>query len=683
MGRRGPTTTSLSSSAVSTDYGQAITFTTVVSAGILGSEVPTGIVTFLDNGMVIGTGMPDANGQASFTTWTLPTGNNVVTACYGGDTNSAPSQSGSVSVTVSQAASTTVVTASANPSVYGQQVTFTATVALSSSVPNGPDTPAPTGTVTFMDGGTPVDTETLDASGQATFTTSTLSVGSHTISVSYGGDANFYGSVSNNLPYTVNQAATATVVTATANPSVYGQQATFTATVSAVAPSLATPTGTVAFVIDGNTYYGCPMNGGTSTFALATLWAGTHQISAFYTTDNPGTFLNSHTTVPFSQVVSPAPLVITADDATMVYGGALPVLTASFSGFVNGDTPASLNTQPTLTLSPTVTPTSPVGSYASAITASGAVDPNYDFTYVAGTLTIAPAGVSGVTPNAGPTAGGTVVTISGENLSSVTAVYFGGTLAAGFSLNAEGQIVAASPAGSACTVDVTVQTPLGNSLATPADQFRYVLAPIVTSTAVLSGGLFGTTVVDIYGSNLSDPTTAVFFDATPATGITIISDNEIIADCPAGADPADATVVNAGGSSAELVGSPLGALSPTVSAAPATIVTRSVSEESIVTRSVSEGIPAATPSVLITLRRDVVGPAASATPDVLIPSRRSVMSTMSPAAADAVFASPDSQSAGPRAWLAAIESFWSSPDQNQKTRPTVEAVDKVLAEYGI
>ena len=46
--------------------------------------------------------------------------------------------------------------------------------------------------------------------------------------------------------------------------------------------------------------------------------------------------------------VTPAGLTITADNQTKVYGAVLPALTASYSGFVNGDTSASLTTQPTL-----------------------------------------------------------------------------------------------------------------------------------------------------------------------------------------------------------------------------------------------------------------------------------------------------------------------------------------------
>ena len=90
--------------------------------------------------------------------------------------------------------------------------------------------------------------------------------------------------------------------------------------------------------------------------------------------------------------VTPAQLIITADNQTKVYGAALPTLTASYTGFVNGDTSASLTTQPTLTT--TATATSPVSGNPYAITAVGAVDPDYSITYVAGTLTVTPAALT-------------------------------------------------------------------------------------------------------------------------------------------------------------------------------------------------------------------------------------------------------------------------------------------------
>ena len=82
--------------------------------------------------------------------------------------------------------------------------------------------------------------------------------------------------------------------------------------------------------------------------------------------------------------VTPAALTITANSVSKVYGQANPALTVSYSGFVNGDTSASLTTQPSV--STTATTSSPVASYP--ITAKGAVDTNYTISYIAGSLTI-------------------------------------------------------------------------------------------------------------------------------------------------------------------------------------------------------------------------------------------------------------------------------------------------------
>ena len=85
-------------------------------------------------------------------------------------------------------------------------------------------------------------------------------------------------------------------------------------------------------------------------------------------------------------IVTPAALTITANNQTKVYGAALPTLTASYSGFVNGDTSASLTTQPTLTT--TATASSHVAGSPYSITASGAVDSDYSISYVAGNLIV-------------------------------------------------------------------------------------------------------------------------------------------------------------------------------------------------------------------------------------------------------------------------------------------------------
>jgi hypothetical protein len=86
--------------------------------------------------------------------------------------------------------------------------------------------------------------------------------------------------------------------------------------------------------------------------------------------------------------ITPAPLLITAENTGRVYGTGNPVFTAAYAGLVNGDTAASLDTP--VTLGTTATAASAVGTYA--ITASGAADANYLITHANGTLTVSPAG---------------------------------------------------------------------------------------------------------------------------------------------------------------------------------------------------------------------------------------------------------------------------------------------------
>jgi hypothetical protein len=118
-----------------------------------------------------------------------------VTAKYLGDGNFNDSTSSALSQVVNKADTTTSVTSSVNPSVYGQSVTFTATVN-----PVAPGAGTRTGTVTFKDGATVLGTGTLNASGQATFSTSALSVSSHSHhGLRYGGDGNFNASTSSAL----------------------------------------------------------------------------------------------------------------------------------------------------------------------------------------------------------------------------------------------------------------------------------------------------------------------------------------------------------------------------------------------------------------------------------------------------------------------------------------------------
>src|SRR5208337_4721732 len=113
--------------------------------------------------------------------------------------------------------------------------------------------------------------------------------------------------------------------------------------------------------------------------------------------------------------VTPAALTVIADNQTKVYGAELPSLSATYSGFVNGDTSASLTTQPTLTT--TATASSHVAGNPYTITASGAADSNYSISYVAGTLTVTPAALTVIADNQ--------TKVYGAELPSLSATYSG------------------------------------------------------------------------------------------------------------------------------------------------------------------------------------------------------------------------------------------------------------------
>ena len=104
-------------------------------------------------------------------------------AVYSGDSTHQSSTSNAITVTVLADATTAMVTSSLNPSTFGQNVTFTASV-------QGNYAPA-TGSVVFLDGTNPLATVTLDAAGHATLSTSMLAIGTHPITVAYAGNINF------------------------------------------------------------------------------------------------------------------------------------------------------------------------------------------------------------------------------------------------------------------------------------------------------------------------------------------------------------------------------------------------------------------------------------------------------------------------------------------------------------
>jgi hypothetical protein len=245
------TTTSLASSVNPSAYGQTVSFTATVTPNPPGAGTPTGTVTFKDGSTVLATATLNSSAVATFTTSALGAATHSITAVYNGNTYFGVSTSAALTQTVNQASTTTRLISSLNPSVRGQAVTFTAMVA---AVAPGGGTPS--GTVIFKDGNTTLGTGTLNDYGTATFTTSMLSVGNHSITAVYGGNANDKASTSTKLTQKVMGATrTARTLTLSLNPSVYGQSVSLTPTFTALSPETRTPTGTVT-PRDGSTITG-------------------------------------------------------------------------------------------------------------------------------------------------------------------------------------------------------------------------------------------------------------------------------------------------------------------------------------------------------------------------------------------------------------------------------------------
>ncbi len=193
-----PTSTKLVSGANPSVYFQTVTYTATVTGSFGGT--PTGFVTFKADGVSMGPSAPvNSSGVATLTFYKLVAGAHSITATYGGSGKNVASTSSTLTQTVDKANTTTKVVSSSNPSTSGHSVTFTATVTgeFGGNTPN---------TTKFKDGSTFIATVTTNATThQATFTTSSLSVGTHNITAVYEGGSNLHGSSSAVLKQVVNQ----------------------------------------------------------------------------------------------------------------------------------------------------------------------------------------------------------------------------------------------------------------------------------------------------------------------------------------------------------------------------------------------------------------------------------------------------------------------------------------------
>jgi alpha-tubulin suppressor-like RCC1 family protein len=378
-----PTTTTLSTSPSSVSYGQTVTIKALLNRSDGGGTIDfsSASTTITGCGSVTPT-LVGGSWQALCST-SFPAGTYPLTATYTGDTFYAPSTSTVLNLTVNQAP--LVITASSASATYG----------------SGP--PAITASYSgFVNGDNASSLTTAPTC--STTATSSSSVGSYATTCTGAVDPN-YAITYQSGTLTVNTAPLA--VTASSGSMTYGG-------------SVPTITASYSGFVNGDSASSLTTSPTCTTTATSSSPVGSYATTCTGAVDPNYQFSYVHGAVG----IGAAPLVITASSASVIYGNGPPAITPSYSGFVNGDTASSLTTTPTC--STTATSSSPVGSYAT--TCTGAVDPNYQLSYVHGAVVIGAAPLVITASSGSMTYGGSVPTITasysgfvnGDSASSLT-----------------------------------------------------------------------------------------------------------------------------------------------------------------------------------------------------------------------------------------------------------------------
>ncbi len=212
---------------------------------------------------------------------------------------------------VSESRSPSKITLTAQPGTifFGQSVSFSATATDSSS------SPIPPGTVNLMNDWAVLQQSSLNNSGVATWSVSSLGLGPHWLIASFSGNSTHQPSISAPAEVVVNGFSTSTAISFSANPAKMGQSETFTGTVTLLSGSPAgtgTPTGSIAFVVSSlqpNQIVTVPLNaGGVASYTTSSLPPGTTYVQAIY--QPTGGFLGSSSeNLPVQVIAAPVATV--------------------------------------------------------------------------------------------------------------------------------------------------------------------------------------------------------------------------------------------------------------------------------------------------------------------------------------------------------------------------------------
>jgi hypothetical protein len=272
------TATALSATPATVLTSQTVRLTATVTSSV---TVPAGWVTFLDGGNSLGAEFVDSAGVALLDTATLNAGTHQISAVYQGFQDPynlhaiyQPSTSSAVAVTVNTIPTSSAISTSSSSPTAGTVVTFTAAVTTGSTVPFGG--------VSFYDGSILLGTISLTAGATASFSTASLSAGSHSITAVFNANATFGASTSAPLNITVT-GASVTLVRSLVVMSLQNSgndQAALQAEVVTANNSL---TGTVTF-LDQGSVLGKAMSdsSGAALLLTSSLSSGVHKLSASF-----------------------------------------------------------------------------------------------------------------------------------------------------------------------------------------------------------------------------------------------------------------------------------------------------------------------------------------------------------------------------------------------------------------
>jgi formylglycine-generating enzyme required for sulfatase activity len=328
-------------------------------------------------------------------------------------------------------------------------------------------------------------------------------------------------------------------------------------TISSVSPNVGPTAGGTAITITGNNFTGATSVtiGGvaatnlvvaSTTSITATTPAGTAGAKNVVVTSpwGQGTLTNG-----FTYFAAPSISSVSPNQGPTAGGTAITITGTNLTGTTSVTVGGAAATSVSVVSATTVTAVTPAGTAGaktvSLTTPGGTANLSNGFTYGLGPS------ISSVSPNVGPTAGGTAITITGTNLTGTSSVTVGGNPATSVSVVSATTVTAVTPAGTAGAANVSLTTPYGSTTANGAFTYQLYGTPTISSVLPSGGPLAGGTAITITGTNLTGAS-SVTIGGVAATSVSVVSATTVTAVTPAGTAGAKTVSVTTPGGTANL-----------------------------------------------------------------------------------------------------------------------------------